>query len=132
MRKVRLTFDQRYREAILSGGKSATIRHGLDRAIEPGDALWMLTPEDEHFATGHVTAVWQATAFDVAETEIDGHRAYRDVFGLLDHLRPFYPDATLTPNTDLTVVEWREAHEPGTGRFCEMCRVPMTRTRYQG
>lgn len=131
MRSVRLTFDGRYRHPILEQDKRATIRYEFERPIQPGDALHMVDPQGEHFATGHTTQVTEATAFDIATSDIDGHRTYAGVDDLLGHLQPFYPNAALTPNTDLTVITWRDAHEPGSHRFCELCRVPMTRTRYQ-
>lgn len=135
-RTVRLTFAPQYVEPILSGGKRATIRYSFERPLAPDDALHMVTPEpdQEHFASARAMRVDRMTAFDAAELDIDGHRAYRDVFDLLDHLRGFYPEATLTPNSDVTVIGWGEhAHAPGEYRWCEVCQYPepKDRTGYQ-
>lgn len=129
MRKVRLAFARRFVEPVLEGSKRATIRYDFGRPLEEGDALHMVTPDGEHFASARAIRVVEMTAFDAAAAEIDGHRSYDDVFELLEHLGEFY-DRRLTPNSDVTVIGWGEhAHEPGEYRWCRVCRSPELKDR---
>lgn len=123
-RTIRLKFAPQYREPILNGDKRATIRYGFKRNVEPGDYLHAIDADaSDHYASAIIERVWGGTAFDVATDDIDGHRSYDGVNHLLRQLRRFYPDATLTPNTDLTVIEWKGAHRKGMARWCEVCRT---------
>lgn len=121
-RKVPIKFAFNYTLDILRGEKTLTARYGFDRPVSPGDFLLMEKPNGDHFANAVVEGVAEMTVFDFAAMDADGHRSYADVWECIEHLNRHYPDAELTPNTDLTVISWSEAADPANFRWMVMSR----------
>lgn len=110
--RVPLKFDDRHVEPILDGEKWITIRHDLDHDLAPGDRLQLVDAETgEPFADATVSTIGELPAREVVAIDFDGHRSYRDVGALLDELRRYYPDAALTPETTLSLVDFGHAVE---------------------
>jgi hypothetical protein len=107
-----LPFASEHIDAILDGRKWVTIRVDPDEAIRPGDLLELIEAESgEPFAAAKTTRVARAPADWIARQEWDGHRNYRTVGQLLNHLREYYPDADLSPQRELTLVVFENVQQ---------------------
>lgn len=122
MRKVRIKFSWGHRHPILDGEKTLTVRHRWDQPLSEGDVLLMETPDELPFANARVEAVDEMTAFDFVAAEPEGHKTYPSVEGFLTEMGAYYPEADLTPNTDLTLIRWSGAASIEEWRWEAMAR----------
>lgn len=103
----RLAFDEDHVKPILRGDKWLSLRYGLELGIEPGDRLEMVESDSrEAFARATVDLVSTTTPERFVASRAEGHRTYASVHELLDELRGYYPDDTIHPKTDLTLLGW--------------------------
>jgi len=105
----RLKFAPEYVAPIIDGQKRSTIRLAPDTTYRPGDFLGCVDADSgETFARAKIDMVTTASARWLADADFEGHRNYRTVGHLLDHLREYYPEADLSPQRELTLVRFED------------------------
>lgn len=108
----RLKFAPEHIDPMLDGRKWATIRHGLDLEVHPGDRLALVDADSgEVFARATAGAVHRADATWLVRYDHEGHRSYRTPADLLEDLRRYYPEADLGPATQLTMIEFERVQQ---------------------
>lgn len=102
---VEISFDRwEYVEEIIDGEKWSTIRYAFTAPIDPGDPVFLLTPDGERFAMATVLDMLEAPAEFLAAITIPGHRQYKNTRRLVSRLGQYYPEATLGPESMFTVI----------------------------
>ena len=98
---MKIDFDPKYVQKILSGKKRATIRRGI-RQVKPGDVV-VLTADNKPFATAQIVRVSLKRVSELtnADARKDG---YRSVQRLKHELRRFYPK--LGDDDIVTIIEF--------------------------
>jgi hypothetical protein len=109
---TRLLFDDAYVDDLLSGRKTATVRHDLDEDLSPGDRIELHT---------RIGPFGMATVADVVRTELSDalsvveDRGYRhnakDTWTLFKSLYKHYSDADLSLQSEVSVVLLDEIEE---------------------
>jgi len=103
---LRLKFSDEYLDAIRSGEKTRTARYDLERDVDSGDRLVLLTEDGEEIGTATVSVVGRMTAREYERGWTD---RYRSLGQFLDTLRRHYPDvpgSEFQPSTEVTIVGW--------------------------
>lgn len=110
MSEPTLKFANEFVEPILAGEKTATIRYGTSaEGLSAGNILELLDEDGSPIGRARVTTVAHLPAHgarEYVESERVGHRTYETVDEFLEQLSAFYPDASLEPGTEVTLVEW--------------------------
>jgi hypothetical protein len=112
-----LLFDSDYRDALLDGRKTATVRYDLDEDLSPGDRVELRTTDpglsSESFGMATVADVVQTTVGDALSAVED--RGYQhnaeSVADLWNALDGHYPDADIRLSTNVSVVLLDEIEE---------------------
>jgi uncharacterized protein YqfB (UPF0267 family) len=99
---ARISFSPRYRQLVMAGKKTTTVRRG-QRSIRPGPALLCFGDQSE--LAGVVTAITSTTV-----RSLDDADALRDGFAnrqeLLAALRQHYPDLTIGEPVTILEFKW--------------------------
>lgn len=102
-----LKFNNGLIPAIIARNVWMTYRYGFEGPLTPGDELVMLdATRGKSFAKAPVEMVAEMPARQVFAIDPEGHRSYRSVGALVDHIGGFYPEADVGPDTLLDVIEW--------------------------
>lgn len=99
-----LTFHQNFVEPILAGEKTRTVRYGFERYIARGETIRLQDDTGEQFAVATVTDVTRMSIDEFVEADPDGHASYASVDECVEELAEYYPEAELTPQSNLTVI----------------------------
>lgn len=103
-----LRFDPEYVGPVIRGEKNATMRHGLDRELSPGQSVSLRDEDGDQFGTAEVAWVADMSVEDASNVDLDwGHEG--DYAGskaefLSSRMRELYDDDTIAPDTYVTVV----------------------------
>lgn len=107
----RLKFAPEHVDPLLDGEKWVTIRPG-SKDVTTKDVFELVDAESgEKFAVAGVDMVAHVDPMWVVNADLDGHRSYRKVGRLLEELRRYYPDADLRPDTDLTLIQFKNVRQ---------------------
>ncbi|MCU4799715.1 ASCH domain-containing protein [Halobacteria archaeon HArc-gm2] len=107
MTTVSLAFDPAFIKPILAGEKTLTLRYDLDDDLEAGVPIDLIAEYSGELIDRTVCLyVARAPADAFAGVDLPGHRSYADTDELLDELGRYYPEADLTPATELAAVLW--------------------------
>lgn len=106
-----LTFHPDFRPAIYTRSKTSTIRLSFDRQLRPGECIALLTPDGHRFGTATVTDVTDTTVAAIVSNPPTGHRSYASIADARTHFHEFYPDATISGETPVTVIHF-SLHDP--------------------
>lgn len=107
----RLTLAETHVDPTLTGAKTLTARYEFEREYHEGLLLFLQTPDDTVFATARVDRVVQMSVEDFVNAQFSGHQTYDSTDELLAELERYYPSATLSAETRLTVI-WFTDVEP--------------------
>lgn len=109
--EVKLKFDNKHIQPILSGEKTVTLRLGMDSSDFPeGHPIAFISTDGSLFAEAEVTDRGYTTVEMAAMIEFDGHRNYPDTKGLIKDLQSYYPDEEIGPKTRVDIIEWSKLH----------------------
>jgi hypothetical protein len=103
-----LRFAPDYVDPIRAGDKTTTARYDFDRHLTVGDTVGLETPNGDPFATATVDVVAEMPLRVYANANLDAYHDYDDTADCIDALTDHYPDATIEPDTVLTVIRWRD------------------------
>ena len=99
-----LAFAEQHTERIIEGDKTLTARYDFERDFQTGQLVALEMPSGERFATARVTAVETESVTEFVKATYEGHQTYGTVESFLDEMREYYPDASLSGTTSLTVI----------------------------
>lgn len=108
---LHLTFSGEHIQPIIDGEKRVTARYALedDRTPRPGESFALVDESGERFADATVDWISpDMTVRQFAEEGWSDHQSYRNVGAFLDQLERYYPDASLAPDTELTVIRFTD------------------------
>lgn len=107
---MKVKFSNEYVEPILDGVKETTARVDLEdhRRPSPGDRLVLLDQDGARIAEATVAWVGSMSARSYVEDDWIDYPQHPTVGAFLDDLRRHYPDAEITPTTELDVLRWTD------------------------
>lgn len=89
---------------ILEPGRWITIRVALERDLDVGDRVALIDEDDLAFAFATIQWVARMRADDVAYHDFAGYPTFTTTADFLVHIRPYYPDRSVGPETVVDVV----------------------------
>jgi hypothetical protein len=116
---------------IVEPGRWITVRIGFERELAVGDRIALIDEDDLAFAFATVRWTARMKADDVAYHDFDGYPTFFSTGEFLEHIRPYYPDVEVEPDTVVTVIALEDVIEPyeprpidGPGRYGEVITGP--------
>lgn len=100
----RLAAAGKFTDPLLEGEKTLTARYAFEREYDPGDRVALTTPGGHVFAVAVIERMREMTVREFVEADYDGHRQYADVDECLEALEMYYPEASLSATTPLSVI----------------------------
>lgn len=106
MNRTYLSFADKFKEPILSGEKTQTLRFNLQEKPSAGEDLEAVTQSGDHFADIVITSIEDLQVQEVPDREFAGHRDYETTQEVIDALNEYYHD-TITPTSTVTLIEFK-------------------------
>lgn len=106
MNRTYLSFADKFKNPILSGEKTQTLRFNLQEKPSAGEELEAVTQSGEHFADIVITSVEDLQVQEVPNREFSGHRNYETALDVIKALNEYYHD-TITPKSTVTLIEFK-------------------------
>jgi hypothetical protein len=106
-----LKFDDKFRERLKSGEKTATFRIGLDSEIEEGKEMWVCDSDGNRIMKSRVLEITGMTITEAVRQEIDGHKSYESPDELVEVMESYYPEEDIHRHTPIDVVRWGRERE---------------------
>jgi len=105
-----LTFDSRFKDDILDGRKTCTLRYDEDERLA-GETVTALTDGGEAFAELNVVEQIRLPASAVAQCSFAGHKNYQSTEDVLEALSRYYPTITEEDDPELILYVFQLVYE---------------------
>lgn len=113
---VTLAVAAEYADPVLTREKWLTVRlpneydrTGIERAVDRGERVWLLTPDEAPVATVLPFAAVASSVVGVVTSAWAGKRGFYDALDdLIETLEGYYPQRQIAGDTDVDVVMWSD------------------------
>lgn len=104
---VEVKFSNEHIRPILDGEKRLTVRYGFDKELTVRNEFNLLDEDGRRFGVAEVDLIAEMTARQFYHQKMEGHRVYGGFDEFREEMNRYYPDATIEPDTVLTVIGWQ-------------------------